>query len=263
MLAAAGAPTRSWRGRKAEVTPLVEGAGAAPGATSASALQVTLPEGLHTQSNKPRDPTLIPTDARRSTPRPASRSTEIVWPAADRSRSRPAATSRSPSSSASSCIGVRLTLAAGVRDRATSTVPARLRYQACDENAVLRARHRRPCSGPFTSCPQRRAANADPARATRLRAITFGTRREAAGRRTPPAPTATQRRAVTARAGRGRDARRLHRSRHRPAATWARADFLDVHPQRRSGRPGRGACSRGAARSPSCCSCSSAASRST
>ena len=32
-----------------------------PGGQVRAALKVSLPEGLHTQSNKPRDPTLIPT----------------------------------------------------------------------------------------------------------------------------------------------------------------------------------------------------------
>ena len=45
---------------KAEVTPLIESDGVHPG-TVALALRVSLPEGLHTQSNTPRDPNLIPT----------------------------------------------------------------------------------------------------------------------------------------------------------------------------------------------------------
>src|SRR5437868_2919736 len=45
---------------KAEVTPLVERAAAAPGSTVHAALQVRLPEGYHTNSNQPRDPNLIP-----------------------------------------------------------------------------------------------------------------------------------------------------------------------------------------------------------
>ena len=45
---------------RADVTPLVEGP-ARPGSRVRAALKVTVPEGLHTQSNKPRDPLLIPT----------------------------------------------------------------------------------------------------------------------------------------------------------------------------------------------------------
>jgi cytochrome c biogenesis protein CcdA len=47
------------RGVVATVTPIVE-SGAAHGLVRA-ALQVSLPEGFHVQSNKPRDPSLIPT----------------------------------------------------------------------------------------------------------------------------------------------------------------------------------------------------------
>jgi thiol:disulfide interchange protein len=46
---------------KAELTPLVERPFAAAGARVRLALKVSLPEGLHTQSNKPKDETLIPT----------------------------------------------------------------------------------------------------------------------------------------------------------------------------------------------------------
>src|SRR4029450_8786171 len=46
---------------RAEISPLVESPAARAGNSVRLALQVTLPEGLHTQSNKPRDPTLIPT----------------------------------------------------------------------------------------------------------------------------------------------------------------------------------------------------------
>ena len=46
---------------RAEISPLVESPTLRAGNSVRLALQVTLPEGLHTQSNKPRDPTLIPT----------------------------------------------------------------------------------------------------------------------------------------------------------------------------------------------------------
>jgi len=47
---------------KADVTPLVETNGAHAGDTVRTALAVKLPEGLHVQSNKPRDPLLIATE---------------------------------------------------------------------------------------------------------------------------------------------------------------------------------------------------------
>ena len=46
---------------KAEVTPLVDADGVHAGSTVRVALQVALPDGLHVQSDKPRDPMLIPT----------------------------------------------------------------------------------------------------------------------------------------------------------------------------------------------------------
>src|SRR4249920_51480 len=47
---------------KAEVVALTERPGVHAGETARVALRVALPEGLHTQSNKPRDPLLIPTE---------------------------------------------------------------------------------------------------------------------------------------------------------------------------------------------------------
>ena len=46
---------------RAEVTPVVERPAVHAGAKVRLALKVALPEGLHTQSDKPRDPNLIPT----------------------------------------------------------------------------------------------------------------------------------------------------------------------------------------------------------
>ena len=48
---------------KAEVAPLVERPAVAAGDVARVALRVSVPEGLHTQSNKPRDPLLIPSGA--------------------------------------------------------------------------------------------------------------------------------------------------------------------------------------------------------
>jgi hypothetical protein len=46
---------------QANVTRIVETNGVHPGTTSRVALQVSLPDNLHVQSNRPRDPLLIPT----------------------------------------------------------------------------------------------------------------------------------------------------------------------------------------------------------
>jgi hypothetical protein len=45
---------------RAEVTPVVESAPKA-GATARVSLKVRLPQEVHVQANKPRDPSLIPT----------------------------------------------------------------------------------------------------------------------------------------------------------------------------------------------------------
>ena len=46
----------------AELVAIVESDGVHAGTTVRAALQVTLPEGFHVQSNKPRDPSLIATE---------------------------------------------------------------------------------------------------------------------------------------------------------------------------------------------------------
>ena len=62
LLAALGAPASGQTGPPvATVTPFVESDGVRPGGTVRVALTVALPEGLHVQSDQPRDPSLIPT----------------------------------------------------------------------------------------------------------------------------------------------------------------------------------------------------------
>src|SRR5437868_10737962 len=64
---------------KAEVMPLIESEGARAGGPVRLALQVSLPEGLHTQSNRPRDPLLIPTVLTIDAPAGVTVD-ELVWP---------------------------------------------------------------------------------------------------------------------------------------------------------------------------------------
>ena len=66
---------------KAAVTPLVERAAAAAGGPVRLALKVSLPETLHTQSNRPLDATLIPTVLTVDAPAGVTVE-EIVYPAA-------------------------------------------------------------------------------------------------------------------------------------------------------------------------------------
>ena len=115
---------------KAEVTALVERTGVHAGDAVRVALKVSLPEGLHTQSNKPRDPLLIPTELSFDPPTGVTVN-EIVWPPAtdfnQAGQDKPLAVFEREF-----VIGVQLSLpstAAG-----DLAVPAKLRYQACDAN---------------------------------------------------------------------------------------------------------------------------------
>src|SRR5258706_9185717 len=66
---------------KADVSAIVERAGVRAGERVRVALKVSLPEGLHTQSNRPRDPLLIPTELSFDAPAGVTVD-EIVWPPA-------------------------------------------------------------------------------------------------------------------------------------------------------------------------------------
>jgi thioredoxin:protein disulfide reductase len=116
---------------RAQVTPLVETGSAAPGSTVRVALQVALPEGLHTQSNKPRDPLLIPTAITIDAPSGVTID-EIVWPPStdfmSAGQDQPLAVFEHEFA-----IGVPLKVAASVPPGEIA-VPVKLRYQACDAN---------------------------------------------------------------------------------------------------------------------------------
>jgi cytochrome c biogenesis protein CcdA len=122
------------RGVTAEVSPLVGADGVRPGTTVRAAVQVKLPEGFHVQSNKPRDPSLIPTrltfDAA-----PSVAVAEIVFPpAVDQT-----------------VLGYDQPLAVFEREFAVGAqfdvsssaspgdvrVPGHLRYQACNETTCF------------------------------------------------------------------------------------------------------------------------------
>jgi thioredoxin:protein disulfide reductase len=115
---------------RAEVAPLIESDGVHPG-TVALALRVSLPEGLHTQSNTPRDPNLIPTVLTIDPPAGVTVD-EIVFPPStdlkQAGQDQPLAVFEHVF-----VIGVRATLAKGVAP-GELTLPAHLRYQACDAN---------------------------------------------------------------------------------------------------------------------------------
>ena len=125
-----GTAAAQLRRPKADVVPLVEGQVHA-GSEARVALKVSLPEGLHTQSNKPRDPTLIPTVLAIDAP-PGVTADELVWPPPvdlnQLGQEKPLAVFEREF-----VVGVRLSIAPNVR-AGDLAVPAHLRYQACDAN---------------------------------------------------------------------------------------------------------------------------------
>ncbi len=120
---------------KADLSPLVETATVTPGSDVRVALQVQLPEGYHMNSNKPRDPMLIPVVLTVPSPDQALPAgitvSEIVFPAptdlVQRGADQPLSVFERQFA-----IGVVLKVDASVAP-GTVTIPARLRYQACDE----------------------------------------------------------------------------------------------------------------------------------
>jgi thiol:disulfide interchange protein len=116
---------------RAEVTPLVESTAVRAGTTVRVALRVVLPEGLHTQSDKPRDPLLIPTVLTIDPPAGVAWDEVVYPPATDfvsAGQDQPLAVFEHEF-----MIGVRLTLAPNVAT-GDVVIPAHLRYQACDAN---------------------------------------------------------------------------------------------------------------------------------
>jgi thiol:disulfide interchange protein len=169
---------------RADVVPLVEGPARA-GSALRVALKVTVPEGLHTQSNRPRDKALIPTTLTIDTP-PGITVAEIVWPPSidlvQAGADKPLAVFEREF-----LIGATLSLPGSRTFTDNITVPAKLRYQACDAKM---------CYQPTTAevawiiheVPASASAAPDPAHAREFASIKFGTG-EKPGSPAPPAPT--------------------------------------------------------------------------
>jgi thiol:disulfide interchange protein DsbD len=116
---------------RAEVTPLVESDEAHAGTSIRAALHVRLPEGLHVQSNKPRDPSLIPTVVTVDAPAGVSVAEIVFPPAVDLEQigqPLPLAVFEQEFD-----IGVRFVVDRNVAPGSLQ-IPGRIRYQACDEN---------------------------------------------------------------------------------------------------------------------------------
>ena len=115
---------------RAEIATVVESAVVHAGARVRLALKVSLPEGLHTQSNKPRDPTVIPTVLTIDAPGGVSVD-EIVFPPS--TVFKVAGLDPLDVFEQHFAIGAQVTLAPAV-PAGDIVVPATLRYQACDAN---------------------------------------------------------------------------------------------------------------------------------
>jgi len=117
------------RGVKADITPIV-GRNAHPGGRVRAALVVKLPEGFHVQSDKPRDPLLIPTVLTIDSP-PGVTVDEIVYPPAIDATlvgsDQPLAVFEREFA-----IGIEFNLADSLT-LGPHTIPARLRYQSCND----------------------------------------------------------------------------------------------------------------------------------
>jgi thioredoxin:protein disulfide reductase len=116
---------------RAELTPLVESDAVRTGGPVRLVLRVSLPEGLHTQSNKPRDPLLIPTVLTVDAPQGVTVD-ELVWPPSTdftvAGQGQPLAVFEHDFP-----IGVRVSLAPTI-PAGELTVPGHLRYQACNSD---------------------------------------------------------------------------------------------------------------------------------
>lgn len=115
---------------RAELTPLLASDRVAAGTELRAALKVTLPEGFHVNSNKPRDESLIPI-VLTVTPPAGVTVKEIVFPAPTDLKQRGADQPLSVFEK-DFTIGVAFTVDPGAALGALE-IPARLRYQACDE----------------------------------------------------------------------------------------------------------------------------------
>jgi thiol:disulfide interchange protein DsbD len=114
----------------ADVAPLLAADGASPGSVMRAAIRVTLPDGLHTNANQPRDPSLIPIVLTVDAPAGITVE-EIVYPEAT-DLAQEGVEELLAVYEQEFLIGVQLRVADDAVVGAM-TVPARLRYQACDE----------------------------------------------------------------------------------------------------------------------------------
>ncbi len=119
---------------KAEVAPYAAATVVAAGSTTRVALTVTLPEGLHVQSDAPRDPSLIPTVLTVEAPAGVT-VRHLIYPTpsdfAQAGQPQPLAVFEHEF-----VTGAELAIA-GDAPVGDLVIPGRLRYQACDDRVCF------------------------------------------------------------------------------------------------------------------------------
>ena len=209
-----------------------------------AALKVALPEGFHVQSNKPRDASLIPTELTVEGPS-GIQVDELVFPIAvdfpQEGLDQPLLVFDREFT-----IGVRLALPANLPPGEV-TVPARLRYQACDDKMCY-APSNAQASWTLKVVPAGTSVAAQ--HGDVLDKIAFGTGEKPA--QAAAAATAASLRARP-RAGRTPASRNSTSSRSSPAPAAISAPATSS-PSSRTPKPAssRRGCSKGRGRSPSC-----------
>ena len=135
LLAAGASVVSGQRIPEATVVPFVEAEDVRPGSSTRVALRVSLPDGLHVQSDEPRDPSLIPTVLTVEAPAGVSVS-QLIYPHPtdfeQQGQSEPLAVFEREF-----VVGAELEIAPDAAP-GELTIPARLRYQACDDKVCFR-----------------------------------------------------------------------------------------------------------------------------
>lgn len=116
---------------KAEVTPMVETSPVRPGAAAELALKVKLPAEVHVQSDKPRDPNLIPTVLTIEAPA-GVKVVSITYPKASDFKQKGGGTPLAVFANEFTIVA-KVSVAATIGE-GDLTLPAKLRYQACNDS---------------------------------------------------------------------------------------------------------------------------------
>ena len=134
-IAAAGAAVSAEQGPPViNVTPFAESESARPGTTVRLALRIAVPPGIHIQSDRPRDPSLIPAVLSIDAPS-GVKFTDVVFPKSTEFRVA-GFDDLLDVFEGEIVVGARLTIEKDAR-AGMLILPARFRYQACNENTCF------------------------------------------------------------------------------------------------------------------------------